>query len=145
MDKEYIFYTQAISLHTKTDEDLQKEYQIHQIKYKQCTYEEFLKFKKGWHEDKYTIDSFINSYHLDLDEAKKYVINNVSDINESGYYNYAAICKAPIGVTYYNCEQTKEDFILYKYNSETKLYEELSKEEPEYNYLLEHIWQMISL
>ena len=140
-----IYYVEAISLQEKSQEMLKKEYEIHKIKYKEdITYEQFIKFLKDWHDYQYSIDSFISSYHVTLEEAKEYAKNNVGDINEAGCYNYCAVISAPIGISYYNTEQIKEDFIIYKYNNVSKSYEELSSTEKEYNKLIEHVWQMIS-
>lgn len=144
---ENIYYVQAISLQELTEELLNKEYEIHKIKYNQpkLTKEQFLKFMEDWHQSKYDIDSFISSYHETLEEAKEYAQRNIGDINEAGCYNYAAVCKAPLGLTYYNTGQNaKEDFILYKYDRESHSYKELAKDVPEYKSLLEHVWGMIS-
>ena len=147
MEDKYIYYVTAIDVDEITEEMLQKEYKIHLLKYdRQIDYEKFLKFKKDWHEDKYNISSFISSYHLEKEEAIEYAKKNIGDINESGSYPYAAVVSAPIGYSYYNtCQNKEENFIFYKYNHSTKKYEEIDKENEVYNYLLEHVWGMISM
>lgn len=149
MKNEFIYYVEAVDIDEKTEEDLKKEYEIHKIKYNEnMTYEEFIRFKKGWKEDKFTISSFISSYHLSKEEALEYAKRNIGDINEAGAYPYAVVVTAPVGMTYYNsCQNKNEDFIILKYNREKDEYEELEegeKKTPLYDALLSHSWGMIS-
>lgn len=147
MEEKYIYYVMAIDVDEITKEMLYTQYLIHLFKYhdKKMSFEKFLKFKKDWHEDKYNISSFISSYHLDKDEAIEYAEKNVGDINESGSYEYAAVVSAPIGCSYYNtCQDKENDFIFFKYNHESKSYERIDNTNKLYKRLLEHAWSMIS-
>ena len=70
----------------------------------------------------------------------KYIKENIGDINECGSYEYAALVSAEIDVSYYECNQTKEeDVILFKFDNETKSYVELEKTADEYFYLQKYV------
>ena len=145
----YIYYVAAIDIAEITANDLKKEYEIHKIRYNKTeddlSYKKFLQFMASWKHDKYSVSSFISSYHLTKEEALEYAINNIGDINEAGAYPYAGVVQAPVVCSYYNTEQNpNEDFIILKYNFEIRKYEIIDSTCPEYKYILQHLWGMIS-
>lgn len=149
MKDKFIYYVEAIDIDEKTEDDLKKEYEIHKIKYnKNISYDEFIRFKKGWRDDKYSISSFISSYHLTKEEALEYAKRNIGDINEAGAYPYVAVVTAPTGISYYNsCQNKDEDFIILKYNREKDEYEEICENDKKsdlYSALVSAVWGMIS-
>jgi len=145
---EDIYMVYPVNICEKTNEMLIKEYKIYLIKTnkteEEYSFEQFCNYLENWKQKKYSIDYFISSFHVDIEEAKKYVINNIGDINEAGCYEYACISKAPIGVSYYNSEQNvNTDFIVYKYNPEKKEYIELERDNEIFKEIAKYIWGYI--
>lgn len=62
-------------------------------------------------------------YYLDLELAKKDTIDNVTDIAEDGYYNYAVIENVPEGILPIGIKEVQ----WFKYNRNTDKYEECEK------------------
>ena len=137
-----IYQVTAISCEPKAEEILQHEFKIYKIRYNKpdLTMEDYVNYLKRWNNDKYSINGFISSYHLDEERAVSYVENNIGDINEAGVYDYAAVSAIVVDAAYYNSEQDIEkDITIYKYNHETDKYEKLTNA-PELIHLKKYIW-----
>lgn len=147
MKTEFVYFVHAVSCDKKTEEQLHKEHEIYNIKYdKESSFDEFMRLKKSWKEDKYSCTSFLSSVHDTLEEAQKYAEENICDINESGSYNYSVVSKVLLGCAYYNASQNKdEDFWIYQYDNSTKKYVKINKDNPVYNEILREVWGFISV
>jgi hypothetical protein len=126
---EHIYMVRTISLNEKSEDDLQREFEIFKLKYPiwiNKTYEEFLHFQQSWKEDKYSISYEDNAYCENYEIAHKKVINNACDINDGGSYNYIAIIKVPMNGCYAMTYTQRSDINLFKFDMDRLSYLEVN-------------------
>ena len=126
-EKNDLYIVTTVSLKSRTEDDIKKEYEIYKIKYpvwKVKSYENFCDYLNSWNLYNYTISQEDNSYYFNLNEAKEMVINNIGDINDGGIYNYVLIKKVPARRVYANTNI--EEYYLFKFNKNTRVYKEIS-------------------
>ena len=127
---DYIYIVKTISLHEKTEDDLQKEFKTFKINHPIWllkSYNDFLDFQTSWNDNKYSIDYDDNCYCDSYKLAYIKLLNNVCDINDGGSYNYGCVVKTPLDVTYASSYIENDDITLYKFNLETDCYDLIDK------------------
>lgn len=123
----YVLYIASVS--KVTEKGLRIGFASYQARFPDRTYEQYLKFKKNWDEDKYTYDIEPQGYFIDEQTAVEYAEANMGDINEAGAFPYVIISEMPLNRVYPNCN-TREHR-LFKFNNETQKYEEIDWEHDE--------------
>lgn len=142
MTNQFIYEVKAVSLTERTKDDIQKELDSVNARYgHNMDMKRFMEHLRAIYRDKYEASSFTSSFHFNQDEAVKYATGNIGDINESGCYNYAAVCRNMVGKAYFDsCQDPDNDFWLFKYDRDTGHYLPLPKEASEYMYVLVEAW-----
>lgn len=139
----YIYIIKTISLKSKTEEDRQKEFEICKINYplwKEATYQDYITFSKEWNEYDYKISSEDNCYCDEYDFTKNNVIDNSTDINDGGVYNYVAVIHTPINHAYAMTNIEQNDIHLFKFNSHSEKYDEVGyKDSKESKFIINKI------
>jgi len=126
-DYETIYILSAVDIKPINREELQKDFEIFKIMYpiwKKKSFKDFLKWKAGFYETKYKIDTYDTAYFLNLDTAIQYAKANMADINESGSYPYLVIYTRPTNKMY--SETDKCMVKLFIYNGDKNEYEEIN-------------------
>lgn len=140
---DYIYIIRTIELINKTQEVINKEFEIYKIEHpkgKIKNYDEFLEFQKSWDQDKFILHCEDNSYFTDLEIAKDKVINNICDINDGGVYNYSVVLKVPTNCIYAITYIKEDDVSLFKFDKELNKYYEISKDfNKETNYIFKRM------
>lgn len=126
------------SIHQKTNEMLELDLKIHNLKYnKNFTMEQYIKYQEGWlkNSTKYTnAYGEENAYFNDLNEAIYAAEHNLADVNEAGVYNYITIIEYPMNKMYAFSEPTR--FLVFKYNKNSDGYDEVTDTNDEIYQLL---------
>ena len=136
-----VYIVSTVSIKEKTEEKLKEEFEIHKIKYpkwQNSTFEDFCEFKKGWNQYKYTMHMEDSAYFLNFDEAKDFVVDNTSDINDGGVFNYAVIKAVATKKAYANLLVDK--LSIFKYDIECDKYIEVKLDSnEEVRYILKQV------
>jgi len=136
-----LFILKTISIRPKTEEIRHKYWEIYQIEYnRKMPYEVYIDFLKSWHQYDYLYSEEDNCYFRDYNTAKEFAINNASDINDGGVFNYIAITEVPFDCTYANMEV--ENIYIFKYNRDNDKY---TKIPINYNEETRHIFKMVGI
>lgn len=132
-----IYVLTALHVIPKTEEMIQQELEIRNIKYeKKITLEQYKKFEEDWNKfaNKYKITcSEENAYFIKEEDALWAARNNLADINEAGAYNYIIVTGVEEGRMYTNC--IPKAFYVFKYNSEIGKYEDVPNTDEVYQFL----------
>lgn len=123
-----LFIVRTISLKKLSQKDIEKDFEVTKILspiWKDKTIEEFIEFKKGFNDDKYSLEGEDFTYVQDKDSAEKCILRNQADMNDGGAYKYAAILEVPYGVSY-STSMYLQSFELYEFNKEKETYEKVS-------------------
>ena len=123
----YVLYIASVS--KVTEKGLRIGFASYQARFPDRTYEQYLKFKKNWDEDKYTYDIEPQGYFIDEKTAIEYAEANMGDINEAGAFPYVIISEMPLNRVYPNCNIREHR--LFKFNDKTQKYEEIDWEHDE--------------
>lgn len=107
----YILYD--VCTHKITEKDLKIEFASYEKKFPGRTFEQFLRFKKDWKQDKYSFGIEEQGYFLDEETAIDYAINNIGDLNEAGAYPYVVISSRPLNVVYPNTRSNTHKLFLF--------------------------------
>lgn len=122
-----IYILSAVSLKQNTQEDIQKQKEIHNLQYnRNDTLKDYVKWLAGIQQLRYHVDTYDTAYFEDLSTAMEYAKANMADINESGAYEYLAIYSRPLNIMYadaYDCEVH-----VFVYNKDTHHYDEITEE-----------------
>lgn len=119
----YIYILYDVCAHKLTKKDLEIEFASYEKRFPGRTFEQFLRFKKDWKQDKYSFGLEEQGYFLDEETAIDYAINNIGDLNEAGAYPYIVISSMPLNVVYPNTNPNTHKLFLY--NREKDKYEEI--------------------
>jgi len=128
---DYIYIVRTINIKPKTEEMLQKEFEIIKItspNWQTKTYEEYMEFLHGWKWDKYEESYHDNAYCDSYKMANGKITNNACDINDSGAYNYASIIKIPLNCCYAETCINKNSHTLFKFDRSKDTYFEVSND-----------------
>ena len=109
--------------HKMTDKDFEAGFASYNVSYPNRTFEQYMRFKKNWDEDKYSFIVEAQGYFLDEETAIDYAVSNMGDINEAGAYPFAIVSSMPLNRVYAFCNECSHK--LFKYNRETDKYEPL--------------------
>lgn len=120
----YIYILYDVCAHKLTKKDLEIEFASYEKRFPGRTFEQFLRFKKDWKQDKYSFGLEEQGYFLDEETAIDYAINNIGDLNEAGAYPYIVISSMPLNVVYPNTNPNTHKLFLY--NRERDEYEEIN-------------------
>lgn len=118
-----IFVLYLISSKKLTNEDIEKEFNIYQIKFPGRTFDSFMKMKKSFNEDKYKVTFEEQGYFIDESLAIEYAKKNIGDLNEAGAYPFIVISSRPLNTVYPSCNICKNK--LFEYSKETDSYKEI--------------------
>lgn len=129
----YILY--LVDIHEVTRKDLEIGYASYHARYPERTFEDYLKYKRNWDQDKYTFDIEPQGYFIDRKTAVEYAEANMGDINEAGAYPYVIISSMPLNRVYPMCNF--RDHTLFHFNAKTERYEEVDWDHSEGTKLLE--------
>lgn len=117
----YILY--LVDINKVTDESLRIGFASYHAQYPNRTFDDYVRFKQNWDEDKYSYIIEPQGYFIDEDEAVKYAEENVGDINEAGSYPYVIIASMPLNRVYPMCNE--RTFRLFKFDELTDKYVEI--------------------
>jgi hypothetical protein len=118
-----IYILSAVDIHKVTDIGLRIEFASYQARYPDRTYDQFLKYKSSWDEDKYTFTIEPQGYFIDEETAVEYAESNMGDVNAGGAYPYIVIGEMPINQAYPYANTRKHRLFLF--NTQSGLYEEI--------------------
>jgi hypothetical protein len=117
MQNKYIYIVKTVDLTRKTEESLQKEFEITQVRYpdtwKGRPIEDYIGFLKSWKWDKFEIHDENNAYCTTYEEALNRVKYNACGMDD-GTYNYVVI--AQVLCDYGYAETDIEDLQVFKFN-----------------------------
>lgn len=118
---ENLFILKTISIEEKTEEDLQREWEVNVLLHGQITFERYKELMRSWWQDRYTYAESDVAYFTDLEMAIHSAKVNMCDINEAGSYEYVAIAEVSTNRIYTNCYPLSVR--VFKYNRENNSYE----------------------
>ena len=133
--KSSIFILYLVDINAVTEESLRIKFASYHAQYPDRTWEQFLKFKKNWDEDRFSFIIEPQGYFIDEDTAMDYAQKNIGDINEAGAYPYVIVSSMPLNRVYPMCNFRKHR--LFHFNKKTEQYEEISWNYNEGTQLLE--------
>ena len=117
-----IFILYLVSFSKVTQRDLEIGFASYKARYPERTFESYLKFKKNFDEDKFKYNIEPQGYFIDEGVAIDYAKKNMGDINECGSFPYVIISSMPLNRVYPTCNFRTHK--LFKFNKETKEYEQ---------------------
>lgn len=116
----YILY--LVSYHEVTRKDLEIGYASYHARFPDRDFENYVRMKRNWDEDRFTYDIEPQGYFISRALAIEYAEKNIGDINEAGSYPYVIVSSMPLNRVYPKCNE--RDHTLLHFNSKTKKYEE---------------------
>lgn len=123
----YILY--LVDINKVTEDSLRIGFASYHAQYPNRTFDDYVRFKKNWDEDKYSFIIEPQGYFIDEEKAVEYARNNVGDINEAGSYPYVVVASMPLNRVYPMCNERK--FRLFKFDDPTESYIEIDWTENE--------------
>ena len=118
----YVLYIASVS--KVTERGLQIGFASYHARFPDRTYEQYLKYKKNFDEDKFNYDIEPQGYFIDEKTAFEYAEANMGDINEAGSFPYVIISEMPLNRVYPTCN-TREHR-LFVFDDETRKYKEIA-------------------
>lgn len=129
----YILY--AVDIIPVTQKGLEIGFAAYHARFPDRTYDDFLRYKKNWKEDKFTFDVYPMGYFIDEKTAVDYTESNMGDINEAGAYPYAIVSQMPLNRVYPHCNTRNARLFLF--NKGTERYEKIGWDYSEGTKILE--------
>lgn len=129
----YILY--LMSYHEVTQMDLEAGFASYKVRYPDRSFENFLKYKRNWEQDRFTFDIEPQGYFIDRKTAVEYAESNMGDINEAGAYPFVIVSSMPLNTVYPKCNF--REHTLFHFNKNKERYEEVDWDYCEATKLLE--------
>jgi hypothetical protein len=117
----YVLY--VVDINEVTEKSLRIQFASYHAKFPDRTWEQFLKFKKNWDEDKYSYVIEPQGYFIDEDTAVDYAKKDMGGINEAGAYPYIIVSSMPLNRVYPVANFRRHR--LFHFNDNTEQYEEI--------------------
>lgn len=118
-----LFILYLVDIHEVTRKDLEIGFASYHARYPQRTFEDYLRYKRNWDRDKFSVNIEPQGYFIDRATAVDYAESNMGDINEAGAYPYVVVSSMPLHCVYPHAN-TREH-TLFHFNKETERYEEV--------------------
>jgi hypothetical protein len=118
-----LFILYLVDIHEVTRMDLEIGFASYHARYPERTFEDYIKFKRNWDQDKYTFDIEPQGYFIDRATAVDYAKCNMGDINEAGAYPYVVISSMPLHCVYPHANI--REHTLFHFNKDTEKYDEI--------------------
>lgn len=123
---EQIYILSAVNLHKNSQQDIQRKFRIHNLKYhRNDNFKKYLQWLADMQKLRYRVETYDTAYFTEKETAENYARQNMADINEAGSYPYLVIYSRPIDTMY--AEAYDSDVTIFRFNESEGVYQVMEK------------------